>query len=102
MSVNPASVSGVACGSIINITYIATVAIAPDSNAGTVTLVWNAVFQHPAASITFAPTQTLGTITLTLPEKAAHYGGFPRPVSIASTSPNAFSSAPIVPSGQCA
>lgn len=102
MSINPASVSGVACGSTINITYIATVIIAADSNAGTVTVVWNAVFEHPVSSITFAPTQTVGTITLTLPEKAAHYAGFPRPVSIASTSPNVFSAGPVLPSGQCA
>jgi hypothetical protein len=102
MSVNPSSVSGVACGTTINITYTATVNIAADSNAGTVSLVWNAVFEHPGASITFAPMQTVGTVSLTLSEKAARYINFPRPVSIASTSPNAVSSAPIVPSGQCA
>jgi hypothetical protein len=102
MSVNPSSVSGVACGTTINITYTATVNIAADSNAGTVSLVWNAVFEHPGASITFAPMQTVGTVSLTISEKAARYINFPRPVSIASTSPNALSSAPVVPSGQCA
>ena len=102
MSVNPASVSAVPCGSTVNITYIATVYIAPNSNAGTVSLTWNADYEHPSASITFAPTQTVGTVSLTLPQKAAHYITFPRAVSIASTSPNAFSSASVAPTGQCA
>ena len=102
MSVNPASVSAVPCGTTVNIIYIATVYIAPNSNAGTVTLTWNAVYEHPSASITFAPAQTVGTVSLSLPQKAARYVTFPRAVSIASTSPNAFSSAPIAPSGQCA
>jgi len=101
MSVNPASVNGILCGTVVNITYIATVTIAADSDAGTVTLVWNTVYAHTVVTLFFAPAQTVGTVTLTVPQKAEHHSAFPRPVSIASTSPNAYNSAPVQPVGQC-
>src|SRR5579864_7170374 len=58
VSTNPASISNITCNTTITMTYIATVVIAPNSNAGTVTLVWNAIYRHPTATITFAPGQT--------------------------------------------
>ncbi len=101
ISTNPASVTGVICGTTINVTYIATVTIAPNSNAGTVSLVWNEGFSTPGASINFAPAQTVGTTTLVISERAAHRTDFPRPVSIASTSPSAINTGPVAPSGRC-
>ena len=101
ISTNPASVTGVICGTTINVTYIATVTIAANSNAGTVSLVWNEGFSTPGASINFAPAQTVGTATLVISERAAHRTDFPRPVSIASTSPNAIYAGPVAPSGRC-
>ncbi len=101
MSVNPASVSGVQCGATINITYIATVIIAPDSNAGTVSLIWSTNPGHTAVSIVFAPMQTTASISITLDEISSRHTNFPRPVSISSTSPNAVNGGPVQPSGPC-
>ncbi|HKF35538.1 MAG TPA: hypothetical protein VKB35_01455 [Ktedonobacteraceae bacterium] len=102
ISTNPASISTIACGTTINVIYTATVTIAPDSNAGTVQLVWNyGGTSHPAASVVFAPTATVNTVSVTLSGKLGRFTGFPRPVSIASTSPNAVSSAAALPSGTC-
>lgn len=102
ISTNPASISTIACGTTINVTYTATVTIAPDSNAGTVQLVWNyGGASHPATSVAFAPTETVKAVSVTLNGKLGRFTGFPRPVSIASTSPNAVSSASALPTGTC-
>lgn len=65
VSMNPASIAGIACGTNISVTYTATIAIAPHSNAGTVQLVWTFGFAHFAAGVNFAPAQTIQTIALT-------------------------------------
>lgn len=101
MSANPATVDSVACGAFVSITYIATVTIAPDSNAGTVSLVWSTNPGHAGASIAFAPLQTVGTVSVTLNEGSSHRPSFPRPVSISSTSPNVVNGGPVRPAGQC-
>ncbi len=101
ISTNPASISNIACGTTINVTYTATVTIAPDSNAGTVQLVWSYGGSHPATSVAFAPAETVKTVSVTLTGKLGRFTGFPRAVSIASTSPNAVSSASAQPSGTC-
>ncbi|MGH2494838.1 MAG: hypothetical protein ACRDIV_09045 [Ktedonobacteraceae bacterium] len=101
MSVNPSTVDAVACGAFVNITYSATVIIAPDSNAGTVSLVWSTNPGHASVSIVFAPLQTVGTVTVTLDEVSSHHTSFPRPVSISSTSPNVVNGGPVRPAGQC-
>ena len=101
MSVNPPSVSNIQCGAVVNITYSATVTIAPNSNAGTVSLVWTTNPGHPGASIVFAPLQTTATISITLTEVSSRHTNFPRPVSISSTSPNAINAGPVQPAGPC-
>lgn len=101
MSVNPATVDSVACGAFVNITYSATVTIAPDSNAGSVSLVWSTNPGHTGASIAFAPLQTVGTVSVTLNEVSSRHTSFPRPVSISSTSPNVVNGGPVRPGGQC-
>ncbi len=101
ISTNPASISNIACGTTINVTYTATVTIAPDSNAGTVQLAWSYGGSHPATSVAFAPTETVKSVSVTLTGKLGRFTGFPRAVSIASTSPNAVSSASAQPSGTC-
>ena len=104
ISTSPASISSIICDTVINVTYIATVTIAPNSNAGTVSLAWSAVYRHPTVSITFAPAQTVGTTTVVLTGKVNHTTLFLQPVSLASTSPNVFHSAGVTPggAGQCA
>jgi hypothetical protein len=101
MSVNPSSVTGVNCGAPVSITYIATVTIAADSNAGTVSLVWSTNPGHTGVSIAFAPLQTTATISITLTEISSRHTSFPRPVSISSTSPNVVNGGPIQPAGPC-
>jgi hypothetical protein len=101
ISTNPASISNIACGTTINVTYTTTVTIAPDSNAGTVQLVWSYGGSHPATSVAFAPTETVKTVSVTLTGKLGRFTGFPRAVSIASTNPNAVSSASAQPTGTC-
>lgn len=104
ISTSPASISSITCGTTITVTYIATVIIAANSNAGTVSLVWSAIYKHPAATITFAPAQTVGTTSVTLIGRAATNSVFLQPVSISSTAPNAYRSAGVTPAGagQCA
>lgn len=103
LSVNPSSIAKMPCGTPITIVYTATITIAPDSNAGVVQLTWNIQNFHRSTSITFAPAQAVQTITYTDSGKLASgdSNGFPRSVSIASTSPNAISSATIKPVGLC-
>lgn len=101
VSMNPASIAGIACGTNISVTYTATIAIAPDSNAGTVQLVWTVGFAHFAASINFAPAQTIQTIALTQTGTIDRLVKFPRPASISSTSPNSFSSATVQCNSVC-
>jgi hypothetical protein len=101
MSVNPSSVSSVQCGTTVTITYSATVTIAPDSNAGTVSLIWSTNPGYTAISIAFAPQQTTASISITLNEISSRHTNFPRPVSISSTSPNAVNGGPARPAGQC-
>jgi hypothetical protein len=66
-----------------------------------VQLVWSYGDSHPATSVAFAPTETVKTVSVTLNGKLGRFTGFPRAVSIASTSPNAVSSASAQPSGTC-
>ncbi len=101
MSVNPSSISAIQCGSTVNITYSATINIAPDSNAGTVSLIWNTNPGHTGVSILFAPQQTTATISVTLNEISSRHTNFPRPVSISSTSPNVVNAGPVQPAGPC-
>ena len=101
ISASPASLTGIACASTITVVYTATITIAPDSNAGTVQLTWTVGNQHPAVSVVFAPTQTVKTITYSETGKIGRSSPFPHGASLASTSPNAVSSASVKPTGVC-
>ncbi|HET8841968.1 MAG TPA: hypothetical protein VFN35_10910, partial [Ktedonobacteraceae bacterium] len=67
MSVSPASIQGLACGTSIVVTYTATIHVAANSPGGTVQFTYtvnNGRSQTPA-SITFSPGQTVRTYTFT-------------------------------------
>ena len=100
---NPTSISGQHCGSTINVTYSATITIAPDSNAGTVQLVWDVAGFRPSTSVSFAPAQTVQNIAYPGKPFSVKLGRFTKfPIAtIASTSPNAVTSASAQPSGAC-
>ncbi len=101
ITASPASLTGILCTSTITVVYTATITIAPDSNAGTVQLTWTVGNQHPAVSVVFAPTQTVKTITYSETGKIGRASPFPHGASLASTSPNAVSSALVKPTGVC-
>jgi hypothetical protein len=100
ISTNPSSIAGKACGTKQTVTYNATITIAPNSNGGTVQLVWNIGGYHSSTSVPFAPAQTVQPISIT---QNGYLGRlkFPYPATIASTSPNAVTSAPAQPGGVC-
>lgn len=102
LSVNPASVSGYVCNTIITFTYTATITVAPNTNGGVVTLQWG----HSSSPTTlffgpYAPGQNIKTSTFTLTGKTLRNGIFPQPISVTSTSPNTVTSAAVKPYGIC-
>lgn len=101
ITTSPASLTGIACTSTITVVYTAIITIAADSNAGTVQLIWTIGNLHPAVSVVFAPTQTVKVITYSETGKIGRASPFPHGASLASTSPNAVSSASVKPIGVC-
>lgn len=99
--VSPASLTSITCNTTITVTYTATVTIAADSNAGTVVLVWTIGSYHQTVSLVFAPTQTIHTVSYSQTGKIVKVATFPRLGTIASTSPNAVTSASVKPAGTC-
>jgi hypothetical protein len=103
MSVTPASIAAMVCGSNVTVTYTATLHVAPGSSGGTVQFSYtvnNGRGQTPA-NITFNPAETTKAYTFTwsgaLPvdHTAPGLGG------IQVTSPNQLMSQLIGPTGQC-
>ncbi len=103
LSVSPTTITGITCGTTITVTYTATITIAPDSNAGSVQLVWSIGTYTPKRSLFFAPAQTIATAFYSETGRlvAGNTNGFPHHVMLASTSPNAVASAIIKPTGLC-
>ncbi len=101
ITASPASLTGILCTSTITVVYTATIAIASDSNAGTVQLVWTVGNLHPGVSVFFAPTQTVKVVTYSETGKIGRASPFPHGAALSSTSPNAVSSASIKPAGVC-
>ncbi|HKF37181.1 MAG TPA: hypothetical protein VKB35_09795 [Ktedonobacteraceae bacterium] len=101
ISVSPASIAGMACGTPVNVTYTATITIAPGSPGGTVKLTWNIGSTSTPASVTFAPSETVKTVAITDMGTLARDNSYPRNGSITSTSPNVVSSTTTRPAGTC-
>ena len=99
-SVSPASITGMTCGSTINVVYTATVTIGANSNGGTVVLVATFGTAHRNVSVVFTPGSTVQTWSTTATATLGKVSPF-RTVSFASTSPNAVSSNAVKPAGQC-
>jgi hypothetical protein len=97
-SVSPTSVTGIPCNTTITVTYTVTVTIAPHSNGGTVVVSMSVGNYHRYGSISFSPGTTVQRLTFTTTPTLSH---FLSPMTFASTTPNAVSSAPIKPAGQC-
>jgi len=102
ISVSPASVTGIACNSIVTFTYTATISVPPETNGGTAILQW----AHSSSPITltfgpYIPGQTTQTVTFTLTGKVLLNDIFPPSESISSSQPNVVTSAAIKPYGVC-
>ena len=103
MAVNPTSISGLACGTSIVVTYTATIHIAPNSSGGIVQFnysVNNGRGQTPA-SVTFNPGETSKVYTFTSSGTLQTDHTYPGPGGIQVTSPNQLTSAFVAPTGQC-
>jgi hypothetical protein len=98
-SVSPASVTGIHCGTTITMVYTVTVTIAPDSNGGTVAVNMIVGNYHRAGSVAFPPGTTVQHLTFSTTPTINHFT--PPPMTFASTTPNAVSSAATKPAGQC-
>lgn len=101
ISVSPASIAGMTCGTPVNVTYTATITIAPGSPGGTVALRWSIGSTSTPASVTFAPGETVKTVSIRDMGTLARDNSYPRNGSIASTSPNVVNSTTVRPAGTC-
>jgi len=103
MAVTPDSIAGMACGTIVSVTYTATIHVAPNSGGGTVqfTFTINNGRAASPASITFAPGETTKTYAFSWsgPLPADHT--YPEQGGIQVTSPNQLTSPLVGPTGQC-
>jgi hypothetical protein len=103
MSVTPASIAGVACGTNMTVTYTALFHFAPNSPGGTVQFtntVNNGRGQHPG-SITVGPGETTKTYAFTWSGALPTDHTYPEPGGVQVTSPNPLTSPLVGPTGQC-
>jgi hypothetical protein len=104
MSVTPASIAGLSCGTNLTVTYTATIHVVPDSSGGTVKFnytVNNGRSQTPA-SINFNPGETTKSYTFTWSGALPADHTYPGLGGIQVTSPNQLTSPLVAPTGQCA
>lgn len=104
MSVAPASIAGMACGTNITVTYTALFHFTPNSGGGTVQFnytVNNGRGETPA-SFVVAPGATSKTYAFTWSGALPVDHTYPQPGGVAVTSPNQLISALVAPTGQCA
>jgi hypothetical protein len=103
MSVTPASIAGLACGTNVTVTYIATLHVAPGSPGGNVQFnytVDNGRGQTPA-SLAFSPGETIKTYAFTWSGALPVDHTAPGQGGIQVTSPNQLISPLLEPTGQC-
>ena len=103
MTVSPASIQGLSCGTSIVVTYTATIHVAPNSPGGTVQFSYtvNSGRGQTPASITFSPGQTIRTYTFTWSGALPADHTYPGPGGIQVTSPNQLTSPLVAPTGMC-
>lgn len=103
MSVAPASIAGMACGTNLTVTYTAMFHIAPNSAGGVVQFNYtvNNGRGQSNATLTFAPGETMKAYTFTWSGALPVDHTYPEPGGIQVTSPNAITSALVGPTGSC-
>jgi hypothetical protein len=103
MSVTPASISGIACGTNVTVTYTATIHIAANSPGGVVQFGYttdNGMSQN-TTSVTFAPGETNKTYSFTWSGALPADHTQPGLGGINVTSPNQYLSQMVKPEGTC-
>jgi hypothetical protein len=103
MTVSPASIQGLSCGTSVVVTYKATIHVAANSPGGIVQFSYtlnNGRGQTPA-SITFAPGEITKTYTFTWRGALPADHTYPGPGGIQVTSPNQLTSSLVTPTGMC-
>jgi hypothetical protein len=103
MTVSPASIQGLACGTSLVVDYTATIYVAPNSLGGTVQFNYtiNNGRGQTMASIKFSPGQTSKTYTFTWSGALPADHTAPGQGGIEVTSPNQLLSALVKPTGTC-
>ena len=103
ITVSPTSISGIACGTYITVTYTATFVVASNSPGGTVQFMYTTDNGHSDtnATLTFAPGDTTKTYTFTWSGNLPADHTYPSNGIIITSSPNSITSNSIAPTGQC-
>ena len=103
MSVNPASIQGMACGTNVTVTYTANIHVTPSSSGGTVQFTYtvNNGRGSAPASLTFKPGETTKTYSFTWSGALPADHTYPGLGGIQVTSPNQLTSQLVAPTGQC-
>ncbi len=103
MSVVPASIAGIACGTNLTVTYKATIHVAANGPGGTVQFGYtiNNGRGQKMASVTFAPGETSKTYSFTWSGALPVDHTYPEPGGINVTSPNQLLSPLVGPVGTC-
>ena len=103
MSVSPASIAGLKCGTNVTVTYTATFHIAPDSNGGTIQFMYTITNGRGStpASLTVAPGNTTATYSFTWSGALPADHTYPQQGGVIVTGPNALNPVLIAPTGQC-
>jgi hypothetical protein len=103
MAVTPQSIAGISCGSLVTVTYTATIQIAAKSSGGTIQFnytVNNGRGETPA-SLTVAPGETSKSYSFTWSGALPADHTYPAQGGIQVTSPNQVTSSLVAPTGQC-
>jgi hypothetical protein len=103
LSVDPLSVTGMSCGSQLNVKYTATFNVLSKGPGGAVqfTYTTDGGKTHMTGVVQFSPGQTSNQYQFTSSGTLAPNGAFPGAGQVTTTSPNSNSSQAVTPSGTC-
>jgi hypothetical protein len=104
LTVNPSSITGISCGSLMTLTYTATFHVQAGTAGGTIQFLytWNNGRASPSGSITVPPNgPSTATFTYTATGQVGGAYAFPGVAQVSVTSPDRVQSPQIVVTGTC-